>query len=212
MDASGFKDAFDATTDSALAWLGDNAAALFDAVRAALEGLYGGVFWLLQLVPFYAVALALAVLGAVVALAAGGLTEPGRGDRLDDPGSIASVARRGPLEEELEAEHVAPNPEAVLARDPAEMRVRDVFTYVLRVRSNRILIVVEFGFHTSHRMAQSQRFVLHHRRHIHQIRRPPDLGQHGLFAAFFQRALQDQVINEVGDHSVFLALTFTKLS
>lgn len=86
--------------------------------------------------------LALAVLGAVVALAAGGLTEPGRGDRLDDPGSIASVARRGPLEEELEAEHVAPNPEAVLARDPAEMRVRDVFTYVLRVRSNRILIVV----------------------------------------------------------------------
>lgn len=63
MDASGFRDAFDATTDSALAWLGDNAAGLFDAARAALEGLYGGVFWLLQLVPYYAVALALAVLG-----------------------------------------------------------------------------------------------------------------------------------------------------
>lgn len=63
MDAPGFKDAFDATTDAALAWLGDNAAALFDAARAALEGLYGGVLWLLLLVPFYAVALALAVLG-----------------------------------------------------------------------------------------------------------------------------------------------------
>lgn len=63
MDASGFKDAFDATTDSALAWLGDNGEALFNAARAALEGLYGGVLWLLQLVPFYAVALALAVLG-----------------------------------------------------------------------------------------------------------------------------------------------------
>lgn len=63
MDASGFRDAFDAATDEALVWLGDNAAAFFDAARAALEGLYGGVFWLLQLVPFYVVALALAVLG-----------------------------------------------------------------------------------------------------------------------------------------------------
>lgn len=63
MDVSAFKDAFDATTDSALAWLGDNGEALFNAVRATLEGFYGGVLWLLQLVPFYVVALALAVLG-----------------------------------------------------------------------------------------------------------------------------------------------------
>lgn len=63
MDASGFKDAFDATTDAALVWLGDNGETLFNAARAVLEGLYGGVLWLLQLVPFYVVALALAVLG-----------------------------------------------------------------------------------------------------------------------------------------------------
>lgn len=63
MDFSGFKDAFDATTEAALAWLGDNGEAFFSAARAALEGLYGGVLWLLQLVPFYVVALALAVLG-----------------------------------------------------------------------------------------------------------------------------------------------------
>jgi predicted MFS family arabinose efflux permease len=85
---------------------------------------------------------ALAALGAVVAVGVWSLTEPGRGDQRDEPGSIASVARRGPLEEELEAEHVAPSPEAVLERDPSDMRVRDVFAYVLRVRSNRILIVV----------------------------------------------------------------------
>ena len=63
MDFSGFKDVFDATTEAALAWLGDNGEAFFSAARAALEGLYGGVLWLLQLVPFYVVALALAVLG-----------------------------------------------------------------------------------------------------------------------------------------------------
>lgn len=60
---SGFKDRFDEVTESALAWLGDNGEALFNAARATLEGLYGGVLWLLQLMPFYAVALALALLG-----------------------------------------------------------------------------------------------------------------------------------------------------
>lgn len=86
--------------------------------------------------------LALAVLGAVVAVGAWRLTEPGRGNQGDAPDSVASVARRGPLEEELETEHVAPNPEALLDRDPADMPVREVFAYALRVRSNRILIVV----------------------------------------------------------------------
>lgn len=86
--------------------------------------------------------LTLAALGAIVAVGAWSLTEPPRGEQRGAPDSIATVARSGPLEAELEADHVAPNPEAVLDRDPATMPARDVFLYALRVRSNRVLIVV----------------------------------------------------------------------
>lgn len=63
MDSSGFTASFDTFIDSALEWLGDNGEFIFDAVRSSLEGMYDGVVWLLELAPFYVVALAIALLG-----------------------------------------------------------------------------------------------------------------------------------------------------
>jgi len=63
MASSGFTDIFDAWTESALAWLGDNATFLFDFVRASLEGLYGGTVWVLNASPFYVVSAVVALLG-----------------------------------------------------------------------------------------------------------------------------------------------------
>ncbi|MDL2398967.1 ABC transporter permease [Rhizobium mayense] len=63
MDISVIADTFDAWTDDALGWISDNGGWLFDPLRATLEGTYNGVLWLLQLAPFYVVAVALALLG-----------------------------------------------------------------------------------------------------------------------------------------------------
>ncbi|MHC2459369.1 glycine betaine/proline transport system permease protein [Rhizobium leguminosarum] len=63
MDSSGFTDLFDEWTDSALEWVSDNGEFLFDSIRQALEGLYDGILWLLQLPPFYLVALIAALIG-----------------------------------------------------------------------------------------------------------------------------------------------------
>ncbi|MGR8964700.1 ABC transporter permease (plasmid) [Rhizobium leguminosarum] len=63
MDSSGFTDLFDEWTDSALEWVSDNGEFLFDSIRQALEGLYDGILWLLQLPPFYLVALIVALIG-----------------------------------------------------------------------------------------------------------------------------------------------------
>jgi glycine betaine/proline transport system permease protein len=63
MANSGFTDSFDIWTEGALAWLGDNAAFVFDFVRAFLEGIYGGTLWLLNAAPFYVVAVVVALLG-----------------------------------------------------------------------------------------------------------------------------------------------------
>src|SRR3954454_2370567 len=63
MDTSGFTDTFDAYIDEALVWLGDNGEFLFDFMRRMLEGMYKYILWLLELAPFYVVALVLAVLG-----------------------------------------------------------------------------------------------------------------------------------------------------
>lgn len=52
-----FVTAFDTAVDSALFWLSDHAAFIFDGARAVLEGLFDGVEWLLLLLPFYLVAL-----------------------------------------------------------------------------------------------------------------------------------------------------------
>jgi glycine betaine/proline transport system permease protein len=63
MDSSGFTDLFDEWTDSALEWVSDNGEFLFDSIRQLLEGLYDGILWLLQLPPFYLVALIVALIG-----------------------------------------------------------------------------------------------------------------------------------------------------
>ena len=63
MDTSVITDVFDEKTDDALSWIGDNGAWLFDTIRAALEGTYDGVLWLVQLPPFYLVAIIAAALG-----------------------------------------------------------------------------------------------------------------------------------------------------
>ncbi|MBY5690664.1 ABC transporter permease subunit [Rhizobium leguminosarum] len=63
MDTSGFTDLFDEWTDSALEWVSDNGEFLFDSIRQVLEGLYDGIMWLLELPPFYLVALIVALIG-----------------------------------------------------------------------------------------------------------------------------------------------------
>ena len=62
MDTSAIADAFDTTVDDALIWVSDNLAALFDGVRAVLEGFYDAVLWLLQLTPWFVVALVLGLI------------------------------------------------------------------------------------------------------------------------------------------------------
>lgn len=63
MDTSALTDSFDEHIDDALNWISDNAAWLFDSLRAVLEGTYDSVLWLLQLPPFYVVALIAALFG-----------------------------------------------------------------------------------------------------------------------------------------------------
>ncbi|ANK88952.1 MULTISPECIES: ABC transporter permease [unclassified Rhizobium] len=63
MDTSAFTDLFDEWTDSALEWVSDNGEFLFDYIRQLLEGLYDGILWLLELPPFYVVALIVALVG-----------------------------------------------------------------------------------------------------------------------------------------------------
>lgn len=63
MDTSSFTDAFDERTDATLEWVSDNGESLFDYVRLVLEGLYNGILWLLELPPFYVVAVVVALIG-----------------------------------------------------------------------------------------------------------------------------------------------------
>ncbi|MDQ7263615.1 ABC transporter permease subunit [Paracoccus sp. PS-1] len=63
MEISALIARFDEMVDNALFWLGDHAAFLFDFFRVVLEGLYDGALWLLELPPFYVVALAAGLLG-----------------------------------------------------------------------------------------------------------------------------------------------------
>ena len=51
-------------------------------------------------------------------------------------------------------------------------------------------------------MAQAQRLGLNDRLHLDQIRCPPDLGEHGLLTAGLQGALQDEILDEMRDHTV----------
>ncbi|CAN7537677.1 ABC transporter permease [Mesorhizobium sp. LjNodule214] len=63
MDISVITDTFDTSTDAALGWISDNGEWLFEFVRSVLEGTYDGVLWLLQLAPFYVIAIIAALLG-----------------------------------------------------------------------------------------------------------------------------------------------------
>jgi len=63
MDISSFTDAFDEWTDTALEWVSENGESLFDSVRWVLEGLYDGILWLLELPPFYVIAIVVALIG-----------------------------------------------------------------------------------------------------------------------------------------------------
>jgi glycine betaine/proline transport system permease protein len=62
MDISTITDTFDSWTDTALGWISDNGDWLFETLRAGLEGTYDGVLWLLQLAPFYVIAIMAALL------------------------------------------------------------------------------------------------------------------------------------------------------
>ncbi|MDK4726996.1 ABC transporter permease [Rhizobium phaseoli] len=63
MDTSVFTDLFDEWTDSALEWVSDNGEFLFDYIRQVLEGFYDGILWLLELPPFYVIAIVVALIG-----------------------------------------------------------------------------------------------------------------------------------------------------
>ncbi|ANT52807.1 ABC transporter permease [Mesorhizobium amorphae] len=63
MDISVITDTFDAWTDTTLGWISDNGEWLFEFIRSVLEGTYDGVLWLLQLAPFYVIAIIAALLG-----------------------------------------------------------------------------------------------------------------------------------------------------
>lgn len=64
MDISVITDTFDEWTDVTLSWISDNGEGLFDFIRAVLEGTYDGILWLLQLAPFYIIAILAAALGS----------------------------------------------------------------------------------------------------------------------------------------------------
>ena len=63
MDMDTIPDAFDSAIDSALSWISDNGEGFFDFLRAVLEGTYDGILWLLELLPFYGIAVLAALLG-----------------------------------------------------------------------------------------------------------------------------------------------------
>ncbi|MDL2406586.1 ABC transporter permease subunit [Rhizobium calliandrae] len=63
MDISAITDSFDARVDDALGWISDNGEGFFDLIRSILEGTYDVILWLLQLPPFYVIAIVAALLG-----------------------------------------------------------------------------------------------------------------------------------------------------
>jgi glycine betaine/proline transport system permease protein len=63
MDTSDIADAFDEVIDNALIWVSDHGAFLFDGLRAAFEGFYDSVLWLLMAAPWPVVAILIGLLG-----------------------------------------------------------------------------------------------------------------------------------------------------
>lgn len=78
MDTSAIAETFDVVVDDALIWIVDNGAFLFDWVRAVFEGFYGGVLGLLELAPWFVVALVFGLLAwRLVGVAFGVVTAVG---------------------------------------------------------------------------------------------------------------------------------------
>jgi glycine betaine/proline transport system permease protein len=78
MDNETITEAFDTWTDNALSWVSDHGEWFFDAIRAVLEGTFDGILWILQLAPFYVVALLVGLLAwRVLSLTAAILTTVG---------------------------------------------------------------------------------------------------------------------------------------
>lgn len=78
MDIETITEAFDTWTDNALSWVSDHGEWFFDAIRAVLEGTFDGILWILQLAPFYVVALLVGLLAwRVLSLTAAILTTVG---------------------------------------------------------------------------------------------------------------------------------------
>ncbi|WP_312795070.1 ABC transporter permease [Tianweitania sp.] len=63
MDISVIADTFDMWTDDTLSWISDHGEWLFEFVRMVLETTYDGVLWLLQVPPFYVIAVLAVLIG-----------------------------------------------------------------------------------------------------------------------------------------------------
>jgi glycine betaine/proline transport system permease protein len=78
MDTSAIADTFDTLVDDALIWVSDHGAFLFDWVRAVFEGFYDGVLGLLEIAPWFAVAIVFGLLAwRLVSASFGVLTAAG---------------------------------------------------------------------------------------------------------------------------------------
>jgi glycine betaine/proline transport system permease protein len=78
MDTSAIADSFDILIDDALIWVSDHGAFLFDWVRAVFEGFYDGVLGLLEIAPWFAVAIVFGLLAwRLVSASFGVLTAAG---------------------------------------------------------------------------------------------------------------------------------------
>jgi MFS family permease len=86
----------------------------------------------------------LAVAGLALAVLVSRLHEPARGTRRAEDAEFAGSERRpagDDLEQQVRDHHVDAPDEIVPDRDPADMSVRQVVRYVLKVRSNLVLII-----------------------------------------------------------------------
>ncbi|TKA95991.1 ABC transporter permease subunit [Cereibacter changlensis] len=63
MDWDEVIDRFDAGIDAAMLWVGIHGSGAFTLLRSALEGGYGGVLWLFDLLPFWALAVLVGLVG-----------------------------------------------------------------------------------------------------------------------------------------------------
>jgi glycine betaine/proline transport system permease protein len=78
MDTSAIADTFDVLVDDALIWVSDNLAFLFDWIRAVFEGFYDGVLGLLELAPWFVVAVVFGLIAwRLLSLSFGVLTAAG---------------------------------------------------------------------------------------------------------------------------------------